>query len=373
MDSTKKHIAFVCSSTSWGGLEMNILRYAEWMASDEFETSLWCVDGSPLHAAALKTKLKIVIIARHRKYFAFGKAMTLSRELKREKVDVVWIRDTRDIDTCGLAVRFYGRAKLIYQQAMQLGIDKRDVFHTMRFKRIDLWISTLRFLAEQVKERTHFPAERIAIVPLSIDTQKFQNLIPKSAAKKDFGFSEEAIVMGVVGRIDPLKGQEFVIRAHAELVNEGHPFHLLIVGEPTRNEGDDYLNLLKSLPKELGTENHVVFSPFRTDIETAYAAMDVFIMPSQGETFGMVTIEAMASGLPVIGTNSSGTPEILGYGNHGSLFDPGDMHTFKLKIKELLVKERRIEVGLKGQKFALDNFSKEAILVKLKALLTDLI
>ena len=373
MDSSQKHIAFVCSSTSWGGLEMNILRYAEWMSNESFKTTLWCVENSPLYDAAKKTSLAVITIPRHRKYFAFGKALRLARQLKKHKVDLVWIRDTRDIDTCGLAVRLNGHAKLVYQQAMQLGIDKRDIFHTMRFRRIDLWISTLQFLADQVKKRTRFPEERIAIVPLSIDTQKYQNLIPNAMAKDIFGIPKDAIAMGVVGRIDPLKGQEFVIRAHAKLVNEGHPFHLLIVGEPTRNEGEDYLNLLKSLPKELGTENHVVFSPFRTDIETAYAAMDVFIMPSQGETFGMVTIEAMAAGLPVVGTNSSGTPEILGFGNHGLLYNPGDQETFKSNIKELLAKERRLDLGLKGQKFATEHFSRKTVVDKLRKLAVDIL
>ncbi|MBI1266760.1 MAG: glycosyltransferase [Cryomorphaceae bacterium] len=352
---------------------MNILRYAEWMANDTFKTTLWCVENSPLHEAAKKTSITVVTIPRHRKYFAFGKAWLLSRKLKMHKVDIAWIRDTRDIDTCGLAVRINGHAKLVYQQAMQLGIDKRDLFHTMRFKRIDLWISTLQFLADQVKKRTRFPQDRIAIVPLSIDTQKFQNRIPNAVAKDMFGIPIDAITMGIVGRIDPLKGQEFVIRAHAELVNEGYPMHLLIVGEPTRNEGDDYFNLLKTLPKDLGSDKYVVFSPFRTDIETAYAAMDVFIMPSQGETFGMVTIEAMASGLPVLGTNSSGTPEILGYGNHGLLYDPGDSETFKMKMKELYGEERRLELGLKGQKFATEHFSRDQVVSKLRTLSIEIL
>ena len=101
--------------------------------------------------------------------------------------------------------------------------------------------------------------------------------------------------------------------------------------------------------------------------------MDVFIMQSQGETFGMVTIEAMAAGLPVVGTNSSGTPEILGFGNHGLLYNPGDQETFKSNIKELLAKERRLDLGLKGQKFATEHFSRKTVVDKLRKLAVDIL
>lgn len=348
---------------------MNILRYAQWIASDQFQTSLWCVSDSPLHLAAAQTELSIHLIPRHRKYFAFGKAFQLGRRFKDEAVDAVWIRDTRDIDVCGMAARLNGKVKCIYQQAMQLGVDKKDLFHTIRFQRIDLWISTLQFLADQVKVRTKYPANRIEVVPLSIDIQKFQNLIPKENARHEFGLPLDKVVLGVVGRIDPLKGQEFVIRAHAALVQEGFPYHLLIVGEPTRNEGDDYLNRLKLLTEELRTQNDVTFSPFRKDIETAYAAMDIFVMPSQGETFGMVTIEAMASGLPVVGTNTSGTPEILGFGKHGLLYTPGDSVIFTQHIRLLADEETRFAIGQRGQNYVIDHFSKEHVVSELRRLL----
>jgi hypothetical protein len=79
------------------------------------------------------------------------------------------------------------------------------------------------------------------------------------------------------------------------------------VGANTLDNTDDYEAELHALADELGIANAVYFRPFQQDVRHAYAALDIFILASQAETFGMVTVEAMAAGLPVIATRSGGT------------------------------------------------------------------
>ncbi len=87
------------------------------------------------------------------------------------------------MDTLGWAKRLSSHSfKLLYQQAMQFGVAKRDVFHTLRFRPIDAWVSTLEFLRNQVERATRFPKERIHVVPLGVDPSRlifWSDFIPR--------------------------------------------------------------------------------------------------------------------------------------------------------------------------------------------------
>lgn len=322
--STKinQHLAFYCSSSSWGGLEMNTIRYAQWMQECGFSVTLFCIANSPILSHAQSTKLNIVIVNRNKKYADLPNAIRVMKHFKKLQIDWVWFRDTRDMALLALAKRLSGNGfKLLYQQAMQLGVNKKNIFHTLRFNAIDVWVSTLPFLKKQVEQRTHFPSSKIFVVPLGTDDQLMrEQKKSKSDACQLLGLNPERFIVGIVGRIDPLKGQHTLINALQLMHDEN--IHVIIVGESTKNESNHYELELKQKVRSLGLQHVVSFFPYSNNVATYYSAMDVFVMASKGETFGTVTIEAMSMGLPVVGTNASGTPEILDHGKAGLLFEP---------------------------------------------------
>lgn len=350
---------------------MNVLRFSQWMQDEGFHCSLWCVFDSPLHQEAKKTSLALHIIPYHRKYADLPKAWSLARRFAEEEVDFVWIRDTRDMSILGWTKRFCKRPfRLLYQQAMQLGVPKKDPLHTFRFKAIDIWVSPLQFLAKQVRELTHFPHERIKVIPLALDLSQFQETSKKEEARARLDLPEQVFILGTIGRLDPLKGQLFLIEALSLLHKKGFDIHLLLQGDPTKNEGGSYAQLLRDRCHSLGLEDYVHFRPHRSDVAISYAALDLFVMASVGETFGMVTIEAMASGTPVIGTNTSGTPELLGHGERGALYAPDDMEDFLQAVMPLIESEElRRDYASKAQKHVVHHFSRKHVCQQLKAVL----
>lgn len=367
-------IAFVCSSTSWGGLEMNVLRFCQWLSDDHHLTSLWCVEQSPLAEHTVKAGMQAVFIQRHRKYADFGAAMRLAKRLDAAQINVVWIRDTRDMSLMYWVKRFCKRRlRLVYQQAMQLGVSKRDFIHTQRFNAIDLWISPLQFLRDQVLTHTRFPAKRIRVIPLAVDLRKFTDLPNRQAARRLLNLPETGVMIGCIGRIDPLKGQLTLIRAFARKKTDVKPVHLLIIGDPTRGEGDTYLRALHAECSKLGVTDQVVFLPHQSRVEVAFAALDIFVMASAGETFGMVTIEALAAGCCVVGTNTSGTPELLGSGGHGLLFSPDDDLALAECLDRLLSSpDERALIAAQGQAYAYDTFSIEHVRAALHQALEEI-
>ena len=106
-----------------------------------------------------------------------------------------------------------------------------------------------------------------------------------------------------------------MIRALAE-TDAG--WHALVIGENTPNASQDALTEFQNLAESLGVADRVHWHPPTEALLRAYDACDAYAMCSVSETIGMVTIEALARKVPVVGTNAGGTPELLGHGKHGT-------------------------------------------------------
>jgi glycosyltransferase involved in cell wall biosynthesis len=360
MPVTASLLAFYCSSASWGGLEMNTLRFAQWMQSMGYRVALYAVAGSPLEEAARSTTVEVRQVRRNAKYFDFINAWRIRRRFRADGVHTVWYRDNRDLDVLAWAKRFSGGGfRLVYQQAMQLSVKKRDPVHTFRYRAIDCWIAPLHFLAEEVRTHTRFPPERIRVIPLAIDTDTFfRGRLERTMARRHFGLDEGFTWIGVAGRIERLKGQHVAIEAVARLRCEFPDLRLAIAGEPTRGSSGEYYDYLRQRCTELQLDDRVRFLPFTREVSSFFTAVDLCAMTSAGETFGMVTIEAMVCGCPVVGTRRSGTPELLGDGRYGMLVAPSDSEALAEAIGSLLRDpEKRLSLGADGRAYALAHFS----------------
>jgi glycosyltransferase involved in cell wall biosynthesis len=304
-------IAFYCSSISWGGLEMNTLRYAKAFQSEGFQIELYLVEGTTLFQHATEQELPVISIARNKKYFDFKHARQVAKQFEKDRIDVVHFRDNRDLDFLGWVKFFSSRKiKLIYHQAMQLGVSKKDLLHTLRFKRIDTWVSTLNYMHKQVLTHTRFPAEMLHVIPLGTAIEA-DSILSKEEARAALNLPMEKFIVGVVGRLDEKKGQLEVIEAISSVKESNKNLHVVFIGDKTKNEADEYVQKLNGKIAKEQLHEIVSFLPHQSNMQKLYGAFDLVIVPSWEETFGTVTIEAMASGVPVIGSNTAGTAEIL--------------------------------------------------------------
>jgi glycosyltransferase involved in cell wall biosynthesis len=332
--ATNYRIAFYCSSIAWGGLEMNTVRYALWMKEVGHDVQMYCVEQSPIHRQAMNDELPCKLIRRNAKYFDWINSWRISRLLRNDHRQLVWFRDTRDMDVLHWAKSSFGlKIPYLYQQAMQFGVSKKDPLHTMRYSSITAWVSTLPFLAEQVRNMTNFDPSRIHIVPLGVPTPSQTNKDINHRLK--FGLPMDGFVLGLIGRIDPLKGQHEAIEALHLLHKKGHLFHLLLVGDNTLHEGNSYREQLVDTISRYHLQSYVHIHGHLKEIEQFHSAIDCFLMCSKGETFGTVTIEAMAYKTPIIATDSSGSPEILNHGTCGMLYPPGDVEALAQCIEHV--------------------------------------
>lgn len=341
MSAEKFHIGYICTSLSWGGLEMNQVKNALKMKERGHQVFLIGVQGSPFLKAGEKEDIPIIHIAHHHKYFHFFAAGKLARLLKENEIQRIVLRDNRDIGLCATAKRWFDKQlRLFYFMEMQLTRDKKSFFHTRRFRQLEKWSCPLPYLKGQVSQHTSYPEENTVVIPSGIDLNQFDLSVYKTL-KNDYKLGKDRFIFGLIGRLDAQKGQSLAIDAFAKIKDQIPNAELLFMGNPTAGEASEYANELKSKIKQYQLEDRIHLHPFSEDVLSFYNACDVIIMASYAETFGMVTLEAIATGTPVIGSDTAGTPDLLEQGNWGLLFE--SKNTDDLANKMLLAYQDRLQ------------------------------
>lgn len=144
-----------------------------------------------------------------------------------------------------------------------------------------------------------------------------------AAVRRELGWSDRRIV-GIVGRLEEWKGQTVFLRAVSQLRRSHPDVRYAIVGGAVLGWEGTYPNRLRELAAELGISDVVHFAGHREDVYAWFDAFDVAVHASLGEPFGLVLVEAMALGKPVVATNLGGPTEIVEQGKSGLLVAPGD-------------------------------------------------
>ena len=328
-----QRIAYLCGSDSWGGLEMNQWRNARWMKERGHAVVVFGRENTELERYCRIDSIDFVAIPKHRKYYDFKAAKRLSRLLIAWEVKHLIIRDVRDMSVAANAKsRKKHSFKLHYFMEMQLGVAKKGLLHTLRFRRLDTWSCPLIWLKEQVETMTRMPKDRIIHIPSGLDLAPFQTPLTKTEARALLDVPEKGLLLGLAGRFDPQKGQLLLLEAIQQVPDK--QLGIVLLGAPTHNEGENYHESMLAFIERNHLQDRVFVRPFRKDTEVFYKSIDAFVMASKAETFGMVTIEAMACGTPVIGSNAGGTPELLHYGKLGYLFEPLSSEDLALTITE---------------------------------------
>lgn len=199
------------------------------------------------------------------------------------------------------------------------------------------------------------PETHIEVIYNSVDTQKFSTSSNKKRlARIMLNVPENALVMGFVGRLDKQKRPFELIKIFKNVCEEVPELHLVIVGSGPL-EGK-----LKKFAENLHLSNRIIFSGWKSDVENFIPAFDIAVTISRNEGFGTTTIEAMACGIPVVGTNIPGTRDILQNTNGGVLVPLGDRNAAVHACITLLSNStQRKRMGISAKQEALKRFSDE--------------
>jgi len=186
----------------------------------------------------------------------------------------------------------------------------------------------------------HFrvPAENIRCVPRGVDLEKFIH-----QRQEIQGQSHYTIVN--IGRLTPLKGHIYFLKAMAKVVRNLPYVRIWIIGEASLKR-ESYRHELEILVKQLGLSDHVTFMGHRQDVPQLLSQADVLVLASiKPESFGRVIIEAQAARVPVVSTNVGGFSEVIDHEQTGLLVNPRDTDDMAQAVLRIL-KERKFARGL---------------------------
>lgn len=225
-------------------------------------------------------------------------------------------------------------------------------------KKADYVIAISRELEYELKEKFSYNNEQIKLIFNGVSESKFNNGVgikDKPIYKEQLGLKKENIVIGFIGRFSRLKGIDVLLKAINKLNNN---IHLVLVGDNDKSFVEDII-------KEFKLENKVTMFNFQNP-NKFYSAFDIFVLPSRTEGFGLVAVEAMMMGIPIIRSNVGGAYDQIEHGKDGYIFKNEDDTELSKYIQTLTEdKDLRIRMGKNAKEKALNNFTENIMLDKL--------
>lgn len=185
----------------------------------------------------------------------------------------------------------------------------------------------------------------VDVIPNGVDLAPFRE-VTSPIHRQEFGFSERDVIAVYVGRLAPEKNLPFLVRAFYGVAATHDNVRLLVVGDgPEREHLEDRVKHMN-----LSSKVHFTGMIDYQKIPAFLAAADIMLTPSKSETFGLSTVEGMASGLPVLGVDAPGTVDIIEDGVTG-MISPDDVAAFSVKLAQLAtVPELRQRLGMQARK-----------------------
>ncbi len=216
----------------------------------------------------------------------------------------------------------------------------------------------------------------VEVIPCGTDVETF-HLMPQSDARSTLGFGADEKVVVYVGRFDPRKGIETLVRAFAQLYDQTEDalkvtLRLVIVGgcQPGQADADERLRI-EALVAELGIADNTTFAGQvgHDRLPLYYTAADVCVIPSHYEPFGLVAIEAMACGTPVIASNVGGLKFTVVPEETGLLVAPQDIQGFAAAMEQVLTQSHwSAQVRMQATTWVKENFSWTGVAAQLSDL-----
>ncbi len=235
---------------------------------------------------------------------------------------------------------------------------KRKWVQKIFFVLTDQILSVSALLADQLSRDLGIKRTRILPILNGVDVQKFApNAAKRKQYREQWGFGQNDVLIGTVGRPMKVKNQQLMIRALKRLREQGYPVHFAIVGDtPLRSLKDE----LVALAQSLGVADRVHFLGFQSDVPGYLNMFDIFVLPSLSEGCSNVIQEAMATGLPIVASRVGGNPELVQDGETGLLFESNSVEALAQALQTLLDDPQKAQaLGNRALQRAREAFSLE--------------
>jgi glycosyltransferase involved in cell wall biosynthesis len=316
----------VCSVTTFGGGERHLADLSHALVDLGHEVYAASVPGSPLWAElSFLTNGRLLALSR----LNYIKNVTsLARFVRAHGIEIVHAHAARDYHLAALAMRLASRGRLVLTRHALFPLREINRHLLSGAGRV---IAVSQAVAESLRRNGVIESAKIIVVHNGIDTDRFAG----SAAAARAGGGELPVLVGTVGHLAPIKGQDVFVRAAALISARRPEVHFVIIGED-KSPQMVHRKALESLIGELGLNGIVAMPGWRDDMPAVLSSLSLFVSAARSEPFGLAIVEAMAAGLPIVAAASEGALEIIDDGLSGKLVPADDPEALAQAINDLL-------------------------------------
>jgi len=256
---------------------------------------------------------------------------------------------------------------------MVIALEQGDLYDGWQYRWanriVQRWLTDLVTCSEAMKrwlvEHYRLDPAKITVMPGCVVVEEFASAADRAAVRRTLALPDHALVVGTIGTLGTgiNKGVEWCLRATAQLTASLPETTLLVVGDGSER------GRLEGLSRQLGLQERVRFLGSRRDIPALLQAMDIFLLASEFEPFGIVLVEAMCMKKPIVATATGGIPEVVEDGVTGILVPRGDYQRMAEAIHCLWTHpEMMARMGEAGRQKAVTRYSAQRYAEALHAL-----
>jgi sugar transferase (PEP-CTERM/EpsH1 system associated) len=308
-------------------LENGLVNLINSLDPERFEHSVCCLTKSGRFAERIASAgVKIVELNLPAGQFRFP-LLRLAGLFREISPHIVHSRGWATVDA-SFAARFARRAAIIHGEHGRDFLDKdgdnwkRNQIRRLVGLNVSRYVVVCDFFRSWLTRRCRVPARKVVHIPNGVDTEKFrpknrcvadEDGISDSAWRRSLDISADAVILGSIGRLDPVKDFPTLLTGFTEIKRQYPHAVLVIVGD-----GPIRANLVR-ISSDHGLGRSVKWLGERRDIPTLLRRFDLFVQTSMFEGMSNTILEAMASGLPIVATETGGNSELVKNGQNGVL------------------------------------------------------
>lgn len=316
-----------------GGTEQVIKNIVQGMQGQKFDHSILCIEQpiGPFGDMLIEEGVTISAFSR-KEGFDVSLIQKIRQHIKQNKIDILHCHQyTPWVYGCLAAA--LTKTKVIFTEHGRFYPDssswKRRYINPVLVALTNKITAISAATKQALVDFEFIPQEKIDVIyngiaPLEADLEKVKEL------RQAFSIPDDAIILGTVARLDPIKNQTMMIRAFHQVLQKNSNCYLLIVGDGEEREK------LQNLCSELAITENVIFTGYVSKPVNHLALMDVFLLPSLSEGTSMTLLEAMSLAIPVAATSVGGTPEIIHQEKSGLLSKNEDLEGYSDSLEKLV-------------------------------------
>ncbi|MCE5273083.1 glycosyltransferase family 4 protein, partial [bacterium] len=295
--------------------------------------------------------------------------------LRRCNPEIIQIHLSRDLLLVEAACSLAGlRPALILHKHIASAGNKKDSLHRMLYGRLDTVIAVSDFVKKSLLASCPVEPAKVRVLHFGLDPERFAapgSLDPSERARVrcELGAeSDDNVLAAVIGRLERRKGQDTFLRAATLALEQEPRLRFALAGQAEGDWGRE----LEALTRSLGLEERVTLAGHRSDMRAVLAALDILVVPSLEEAFGLSAVEGMLAGLPVVAARAGALPEFVIEGRSGALVPPADPPALAGALTRLAADpDSRRALGSRARAWALENLSLEKHLSALDRLYAE--